>query len=562
MERLSEAKLKSLSKDALIMLIAGLWDQNDAIRAQLELSNEQLMSANKKLDALSEQILLMNQRSFGTKSEKSNLIPGQMVMDDVLIFNEAEVHSDDSPEPEIEEVIVSSFKRSKFKGQREADLSGLPARIIQHRLSDRELSEQFPEGYKELPEKIYRRLVVIPATFIVDEHHVHIYASKNNTGKIVRAKRPADVLRNSICTAELLSIILNSKYSAAVPLERMSAAFKSNGIKLETNTLANWVIKSSEYYFSLIYDELHKYLLQNRVIHADETPLQVRRDGRKASAKSYMWVYRGAELRGTYPIVLYDWCMTRKADNPREFLKGYCGTLVTDGYQAYHSIDNTWPDVTVAGCWIHARRDFAEFLKSANDDVAKNAVAKEAYDKISYIMHLDNQYDSLNKKDREYKRKHELKLVVDAFFAWAKDEHPKFDSEYKHSMVGIIALTIAAKKKVMIDNPPLVSDTFVFVAIINELGGNAHIANNKLYIDASEILSTDIPIFLSRCIHGSLYMCPALLVANKRFCFYGSGGCQIGDSLDKNKRPIAHIMSVMGEFGGEINIDESAVSGS
>lgn len=137
-----------------------------------------------------------------------------------------------------------------------------------------------------------------------------------------------------------------------------------------------------------------------------------------------------------------------------------------------------------------------------------------------------------------------------------------FIDGYKHSMVGIIALTIAAKKKVIIDNPPLVSDTFVFVAIINELGGNAHIANNKLYIDASEILSTDIPIFLSRCIHGSLYMCPALLVANKRFCFYGSGGCQIGDSLDKNKRPIAHIMSVMCEFGGEINIDESAVSGS
>jgi UDP-N-acetylglucosamine enolpyruvyl transferase len=137
-----------------------------------------------------------------------------------------------------------------------------------------------------------------------------------------------------------------------------------------------------------------------------------------------------------------------------------------------------------------------------------------------------------------------------------------FIDGYKHSMVGIIALTIAAKKRVIIDNPPLVSDTFVFVAIINELGGNAHIANNKLYIDASEILSTDIPIFLSRCIHGSLYMCPALLVANKRFCFYGSGGCQIGDSLDKNRRPIAHIMSVMGEFGGEINIDESAVSGS
>lgn len=136
-----------------------------------------------------------------------------------------------------------------------------------------------------------------------------------------------------------------------------------------------------------------------------------------------------------------------------------------------------------------------------------------------------------------------------------------FIDGYKHSMVGVIAITIAAKKKTIINNPPLVSDTYVFIALINELGGKAHILNDKLYIDASNILSNNIPAFLSRCIHGSLYMCPALLVANGSFWFYGAGGCQIGTAMDDNKRPISHIMSVMEEFGGEISIDKSVAFG-
>ena len=67
---------------------------------------------------------------------------------------------------------------------------------------------------------------------------------------------------------------------------------------------------------------------------------------------------------------------------------------------------------------------------------------------------------------------------------------------YKHSMVQIIALTIALKMKTVIVNPPIVSDTYVFIAIINELGGTAKIYNKRLFIDASTICNANIPFFL------------------------------------------------------------------
>ena len=56
--------------------------------------------------------------------------------------------------------------------------------------------------------------------------------------------------------------------------------------------MANWMIRVSELHFSILYDELHKALLEHKLIHADETPFEIVRDGRKTGTNSYMWEYR------------------------------------------------------------------------------------------------------------------------------------------------------------------------------------------------------------------------------------------------------------------------------
>ena len=112
-------------------------------------------------------------RFFGRRSESAvSDIDGQISLFDS--FNEAEyMNQEPSKEPAITEVIIPSYHRKKAVGKRESDLSGLPARIIEHTLSDGELAVKFPDGYKELPAEVYKRLHIIPETFIVDEHHVH-----------------------------------------------------------------------------------------------------------------------------------------------------------------------------------------------------------------------------------------------------------------------------------------------------------------------------------------------------------------------------------------------------
>ena len=426
MIQLSDEQLHNLGKEALIIIVSSLQDQLHSLQSQLDHANAQLSDTNRQIELLTEQIRIMNQRHFGRKSE-ANLseIDGQISLFDS--FNEVEyLNQNSAKEPEIKEIVISSYRRSKAKGKREADLDGLPARIIEHRLSDEELAIKFPNGYKELPREVYKRLHIIPETFIVDDHHVHVYASKDNDGTILKVPRPRDLFRNSIATPALVASIINGKYTNALPLERQAKTYKMNGINLATNTMANWVIRSTDMYLSLIYDRMHELIYDSKVIHADETPVKVMRIDNakiKNGKKTYMWVYRNRSLKGTHPIVLYDWQDSRRSDHPREFLKTFSGTVVTDGYQVYHKLEKEREDLKVAGCWIHARRPFADFIKSVGLTAAKGSIAQEAYDMITEMLRIDNTFDDLPVSDRKKQRQLILSEKVDAYFTWIKQKY-------------------------------------------------------------------------------------------------------------------------------------------
>ena len=119
--------------------------------------------------------------------------------------------------------------------------------------------------------------------------------------------------------------------------------------------MADWVIKSTDVYLSLIYDRLHELIYDSKVIHADESPVKVMLINHakiKNGKKTYMWVYRNRPLRRTHPIVLFDWQPSRHSDHQQNFLKNFSGTVVMDGdgYQVYHKLAKERLDLKVAGC--------------------------------------------------------------------------------------------------------------------------------------------------------------------------------------------------------------------
>ena len=179
---------------------------------------------------------------------------------------------------------------------------------------------------------------------------------------------------------------MNAKYALANPLDRQSRCFKDNGVSLSTNTLANWMIRYSEDYLSIIYDILHKKLYNYHLLHADETPVRVSKDDHPAGSKGYMWVYRGEDSDEKNQIVFYDYQKPRKLDHPREFIKDFKGIVVTDGYQVCHSIDNERQDLTVAGCWVHSKRKFSKINKAFGHSSKRETMSHEAEDRVSKMF--------------------------------------------------------------------------------------------------------------------------------------------------------------------------------
>lgn len=373
-------------------------------------------------DQAMEQVILAKHQRFGRSSEKLEDVSQICFLEvdgNIVFFNEAEAVCDlGAVEPE--ELEVPAAKRPKRKGKKDADLSELEVKRIDHYLSVEELEAEFgTNGWKKLPDAVSKRYLFIPAKVEVEEHHIGVYASKTD-GHMVKAEHPKALLHGSLVSASLGAAIINGKYVNAVPLYRMEQEFGRYGLKITRQNMANWCIHLSEEYLSVLYDYLHKEIYSYHVIQADETPVLVNRDGRKAGAKSYMWVYRSGHMYKDRQIVLYEYQLTRNASHPREFLKGYQGICVTDGYQVYHTLEKELEELTIAGCWVHCRRRFDEALKLIDKNVQKNSEAFLIMKQIQAIYREEGKLSGLSSDERLKQRQVVIKPLVDAFFVYIK----------------------------------------------------------------------------------------------------------------------------------------------
>ena len=411
----TEEQLNSVDKSFLIQLLLQQQEQLEAITKELHASNE-------KMQLLMEQVILGKQNRFGRSSEKmedTSQICFREVDGTIIFFNEAEAVCDlNAAEPD--DLELKSPKQPKRKGKKEADLSGLPFRRIDHYLSEEELEAEFGvKGWKQLPDAISRKYHFVPAKVEVEEHHIGVYASKTDE-YMVKADHPKALLHGSLVSPSLGAAIINGKYVNAVPLYRLEQEFQRYGLQITRQNMANWCIRLAEEYLAILYDHLHKELYFYHVIQADETPVLVNHDGRKAGSKSWMWVYRSGHLYQKRQIVLYEYQQTRNASHPREFLKGYDGICVTDGYQVYHTLEKELEELIIAGCWVHCRRRFDEALKLIPKSYQKESNAFLLMKQIQAIYREEGKLNDLSSDERLKQRQAVIKPLVDAFFAYLK----------------------------------------------------------------------------------------------------------------------------------------------
>ena len=414
----TEEKLNSLDKETIIQLFLS--------------QQEQLKQIDQTLQLVLEQVADLKRHRFGKSSERHETeaqISFMEVDGKIVFFNEAEAVAEEESSKVAE--TAPRQKSKKRQGKREEDLSGLPVVVIEHSMSEEELEERFgKDGFKQLPDEVYRRYGFTPAKVEVEEHHVKVYAGKK-TDEIVRAPHPECLLRGSLVSPSLEAAVMNAKYVNAVPLYRQEQEFERYGLHISRQNMANWTIQCADRYLAVLYDYLHEKMYDYHVLQADETPVLVSKDGRPAGAKSFMWVYRTGRMYTDRQIVLYEYQKTRNAGHPREFLKNFNGICVTDGYQVYHTIEAEREDLKIAGCWSHARRRFDEAVKALPKAKQKDSRAYLALTIIQAIYREEKLLKDLPAEERKIRRQLSVRPLVEAYFTWARENILKVPQKSK-----------------------------------------------------------------------------------------------------------------------------------
>ena len=414
----TEEKLNSLDKETVIQLFLS--------------QQEQLKQIDQTLQLVLEQVADLKRHRFGRSSERHETeaqISFMEVDGKIVFFNEAEAVTEEEAGEAAE--TATRQKPKKRQGKREGDLSGLPVVVIEHSMPEEELEERFgKDGFKQLPDEVYRRYGFTPAKVEVEEHHVKVYVG-NKTDEIVRAPHPECLLRGSLVSPSLEAAVINAKYVNAVPLYRQEQEFERYGLHISRQNMANWTIQCADRYLAVLYDYLHEKIYDYHVLQADETPVLVNKDGRPAGAKSFMWVYRTGRMYTNRQIFLYEYQKTRNASHPREFLKDFSGICVTDGYQVYHTVETEREDLKIAGCWSHARRRFDEAVKALPKATRKDSRAYLALTMIQAIYREEKRLNDLPAEERKTRRQLSVRPLVEAYFTWARENILKVPQKSK-----------------------------------------------------------------------------------------------------------------------------------
>lgn len=400
-----------LTTEDLLKRLEMLEKQNAELQA--ELKKQQELEA--KLKWYEEQFRLLQHKRFGVSSEKIH--PGQLEL-----FNEVENESNlELPEPTLESIRYQ--RRRKTRGHREAMLENLPVETVEYRLSDEEQVCSCCGGtLHEMSTEVRQELVYIPAELKVVKHVQYVYACRHCEHHeietpIQTAPRPKSVIPGSFASPSILAHIMTQKYVEGLPLYRQEKQFQRMGMPLSRQTFANWMVKGAEQWLSVLYHRMHELLLEMDIIHADETTLQVLQEpGRPATSTSYLWQYQTG-IEGP-PIILYEYQETRAGENPKNFLNGFQGYLQVDGYAGYHQV----PNVTLVGCWAHARRGFTDALRSMPANSVAPVTATEGLNFCNQLFAVERKLKQLDPKDRYEERLKQSKPILDAFLSWLQKQ--------------------------------------------------------------------------------------------------------------------------------------------
>ena len=395
--------------------------QLDARVQHLEVTNQHLDSKVQHLSILNQkyehELALFKRHKFAQKNEhltaKQIHLWDEAVEEDIAAVDlELERLNADKTDAAAQKAPVNKPKRRP-----------LPDHLLTLRIEHEPASTKCACGcqLRRIGEDISEKLNFRPAQFY-KEQHIRGKWVCDQCDTLTQQAMPAYVIDKGIASPELLSHVLVSKYADHLPLYRQRQIFLRAGVDLSRSTLSDWIGRCGVELEPLA-EALKQIILQQQVIHADETPVTIMQlgDDEKKPKKGYVWAYATTQYN---PIqaVIYDFQPSRSGQHAEDFLTGWQGHLVCDDYSGYKARFKTGQVIEV-GCMAHARRKFHELHVTK-----KSFIAEQALQLIQQLYQIEAELRDLpncSAEQRHQRRQQDSQPIMRQLYAWLEEHQDK-----------------------------------------------------------------------------------------------------------------------------------------
>ena len=405
----SPPDLDQLDEHALRALVRQLMGNVEHLTKDVTYLGQDNQFKDAHIRKLTHEIAVLRRHYFGKKSEQLTGVQGSLLdeaVEEDMAAIELELQQlQDQP------VTPSPVARQPAKRQRLPE--DLPRVDIHHEPEQTQCSCGCQ--LHRIGQDVSEKLDYQPGNFTVERHIRGKWACRD-CEQITLAPLPAHIIDKGIPTPGLLAQVLVAKYADHLPLYRQEQIFARAGVKLARSTLAEWVGVCGVRLQPLV-DALRRRLLEQAVLHADETPVLMLQPGQKNTKRAYLWAYASSDV-APLNAVIYDFTEGRAGKYARRFFGDWQGHLVCDDYTGYKACFTQ--GITEVGCMAHARRKFFD-LQQAN----QSQLAGQALQLISQLYEVERQAKDYSTAERLRLRQQQARPIADALHAWMQAHRQK-----------------------------------------------------------------------------------------------------------------------------------------
>lgn len=393
--------------------------------ALLSLKDAEISQKNAEIKKLSDTLLWLRRKVFGKMSEKNlPLDPDQLLLFEQEHLTDEERARLDKEVEAAEQQMTKTITVKVKPSRRDLDTTGLPTEVIGiYPDGTTDENGKLKDEYVEIGTDESSRLEHIAAKTYIKKtviHKVMLKSDSNNKTpedrRIICARLPLAPVNRCMAGASVLTDIIIGKFMYHLPFYRQIQQYKESGITISDSTMGGWYEAAVEK-LKLLYDILRQHILQSEYIQIDESVLPVIDSEKHKARKGYEWCVRDA-IRGA--VMFYYDRGSRGGKVAREILGAYKGAVQCDGYDAYDQFEKN-DNITVYGCWAHARRKFVDALNE------NNRLATEALCFIRKIYKVESDADKagLNADERKEQRLKISYPTIRLFETWMKETYLK-----------------------------------------------------------------------------------------------------------------------------------------